>query len=451
MKRLEVAPTPGAIEQSIESNASGRNEDIVEFVKLLNRVQGPYAIMLDAPWGEGKTFFIRSVDYVLKVLNQNIKTDEADPLKLEPVLSRFDEIEAPFLPFYFNAWDNDYADDPIVALLANMAVSFDRMEYAKDVPFSNCIATVLDSALAVASVTVNAKEMVNALKGESLIQAYEKKVKLRDRINELAESCICEVANKLVIVIDELDRCRPDFAVRLLEQSKSLFQSDNIITIIVTDSVQLSKAVAGMYGAGFDSAHFLERFYDYKLSLAPIDGYALAYGQPYRLSSVFFDQLVREVLVDKPLTTRDAMRLEKIGLARAYVERTRDNGYATAIGKSIVLPLLIFIERDDPVLFRDIVKGCNPDGVYEYGKKYDTLAEMADRAISATGRLSSAEGGEGITEEQRRDYYHDLCVCIFSTDRYGKQFEEASGRFGGYIPEGLFDLRVYKSLQFPTE
>lgn len=166
MKRLEVAPTPDTIERSIESNVSGRNEDIVQFVELLNTIQGPYTIMLDASWGEGKTFFIRSLEYVLTVLNQNIQTDAADSSKLEPVLSRLNEIETPFLPFYFNAWDNDCVDDPIVALLANMAVSFNRMEYTKDVPFSNCIATVLDSALTVASATVRVKEMTNALKGE---------------------------------------------------------------------------------------------------------------------------------------------------------------------------------------------------------------------------------------------------------------------------------------------
>ena len=69
MKRLEVAPTPEAIADSIANDTASRNGELVDFVKLIDSIEGPYNLLLDAPWGDGKTFFVRSLEEVLKSLN----------------------------------------------------------------------------------------------------------------------------------------------------------------------------------------------------------------------------------------------------------------------------------------------------------------------------------------------------------------------------------------------
>ena len=74
--------------------------------------------------------------------------------------------------------------------------------------------------------------------------------------------------NPLVFIIDELDRCRPSYAVELLEQVKHVFSVPGIIFVLAIDKVQLGHAVKGVYGSpGMDDVEYLRRFIDVEFSL----------------------------------------------------------------------------------------------------------------------------------------------------------------------------------------
>lgn len=72
----------------------------------------------------------------------------------------------------------------------------------------------------------------------------------------------------IVIVIDELDRCRPTYAIRLLEEIKHLFDVPGLIFIFAIHSEQLARSVSGAYGSTFDGRAYLRRFIDRQYSLA---------------------------------------------------------------------------------------------------------------------------------------------------------------------------------------
>lgn len=76
---------------------------------------------------------------------------------------------------------------------------------------------------------------------------------------------------KLVIFIDELDRCRPTFSIELLEMIKHLFDVENMVFIFALDISQLSYSVQSVYGTGIDSAGYLCRFFDYISKLPKFD------------------------------------------------------------------------------------------------------------------------------------------------------------------------------------
>lgn len=59
VKRLEKVLTQDAIAESIEQNTAGRNEDLIGLVRILDSIEGPYSLLLDAQWGDGKTFFCK--------------------------------------------------------------------------------------------------------------------------------------------------------------------------------------------------------------------------------------------------------------------------------------------------------------------------------------------------------------------------------------------------------
>jgi hypothetical protein len=71
----------------------------------------------------------------------------------------------------------------------------------------------------------------------------------------------------LVFFIDELDRCRPDFAISLLERIKHMFDIDNVVFVLSIDKRQLEAATAAIYGAQIDAAEYLRKFIDIEFGL----------------------------------------------------------------------------------------------------------------------------------------------------------------------------------------
>ena len=72
-------------------------------------------------------------------------------------------------------------------------------------------------------------------------------------------------------MIDELDRCRPSYAVELLEVAKHLFSVDHIVFVLAINRSQLSHSISGVYGADFDATDYLRRFFDIDFRLPEPD------------------------------------------------------------------------------------------------------------------------------------------------------------------------------------
>ena len=66
----------------------------------------------------------------------------------------------------------------------------------------------------------------------------------------------------LIVVIDELDRCRPSYAVELLEVAKHLFMVDHIVFVLAVNRSELGHSIKALYGSGFDAEGYLRRFFD---------------------------------------------------------------------------------------------------------------------------------------------------------------------------------------------
>ncbi|WP_444883886.1 KAP family P-loop NTPase fold protein [Microbulbifer sp. PSTR4-B] len=78
---------------------------------------------------------------------------------------------------------------------------------------------------------------------------------------------------KLIIFIDELDRCKPTFAIDLLEMIKHLFNLEKIIFVVAVNREQLDSSIKGVYGNEFDGHSCLDRFFDFEYQLAEPERY----------------------------------------------------------------------------------------------------------------------------------------------------------------------------------
>jgi len=73
------------------------------------------------------------------------------------------------------------------------------------------------------------------------------------------------------VFIDELDRCRPDFAVRLIERIKHFFETPNVVFVLLIHREQLNRAIAGVYGPSTDGAAYLSKFVHFFFTLPAAD------------------------------------------------------------------------------------------------------------------------------------------------------------------------------------
>ena len=76
-----------------------------------------------------------------------------------------------------------------------------------------------------------------------------------------------EKRRPLVVFIDELDRCRPTYAIELLEVAKHLFAVDGVVFVLGVNRSELAKSVKAVYGDAFDAEGYLHRFFDVDIRL----------------------------------------------------------------------------------------------------------------------------------------------------------------------------------------
>ncbi|MFC3684873.1 KAP family P-loop NTPase fold protein [Hydrogenophaga luteola] len=251
-------------------------------------------VALDAPWGSGKTFFV-----------QHWAEDLSNSKR--PVI-------------FFNAWENDSADDPTVAFMAELRNGLSP--FRENLPLGQSARTVIEEkskeaighlrralipVLGVAAKAVlkkttgiatdeiidaaighdessmdasDAKELSTEILEKGLDKFFEKALDshnnrlgsiryFRQSLEELLALLIksTDLQGPLYVFIDELDRCRPDYAIRLLEGVKHLFSVRGVAFVVSTNMSQLSKAVSAIYGSNFDGYGYLKRFFDIEFSL----------------------------------------------------------------------------------------------------------------------------------------------------------------------------------------
>jgi hypothetical protein len=98
--------------------------------------------------------------------------------------------------------------------------------------------------------------------------------------NSKSESASAQVG--IIVIIDELDRCRPNYAIRMLEEIKHFFEVPGVVFILGLHGGQLSKSVSAVYGAEFDSEDYLRRFFTRR--------YELRTSHVVELAAVIFDE-----------------------------------------------------------------------------------------------------------------------------------------------------------------
>lgn len=240
-------------EKPFEGDLLEREQYAKILTQIVQNTEGGFTLSINADWGYGKTTFVKMWEKVLQ--------------------------KAGYQTIYFNAWESDFVADPMMALIDGIRDGFE----SADLPQEKLqkLSALLDAIINIVALlpTPNAQLIGGAAKAVkqgvcSLLkdknqlqkhQSYRKLIKaFKDQLTELAKEL--NEDKQLIIFIDELDRCRPDYAVQMLERIKHFFAIDNIIFVLSIDKSVILESIKSIYG-DIKPEGYLRRFIDLEFDL----------------------------------------------------------------------------------------------------------------------------------------------------------------------------------------
>ncbi len=267
-KRPKIGPLDGFKETDLfEYREFGEH-----LAKLIGSLEDHPVLVLDGRWGSGKTTF---ADQLAGVLRQDGHAVA-----------------------YFDAFAVDHHKDPFLALVEEvhcLATEADvgsdsdalhRFTTATVAVVKELGLTTVEAAIPVAgpllrlAIEAGSKEEESLLKTWLQEAAARKKaiVEFRERLEEVAKALAAstttndqgsaihsgsamDIRPRLVFIVDELDRCRPTFALSLLERIKHVFGVEGVTFVLVANLKELGKSVLRVYG-DVDETRYLEKFFE---------------------------------------------------------------------------------------------------------------------------------------------------------------------------------------------
>ena len=263
------------LRKSYINNILNRNTHIHNFISMLLNIEKGGVIAIDGEWGSGKTYFVHQVKWLFDSVNENIDSDIETVLNsTSPKLDNI--IGHKYKVFYYDAWKHDKSNNPFFTLLRTMILAFGGIDYFKEE--TSFIKSLLKGAShIVKGVTpIDAEWIFKGTKELCGINDTEQFSELEfiEQMDNQVDSFldyICEGQyDKLVVFIDELDRCRPSFAVELLEIIKHYFNNDKVIFVLSTNLSEFQHCIKQYYGEGFNGWKYLDRFIDIRVTLPKI-------------------------------------------------------------------------------------------------------------------------------------------------------------------------------------
>lgn len=232
-----------------------------KYAEILTQIVSQYdscVLAINSEWGTGKTTFI-------KMWQQYLANNKFNTL-------------------YFNVWENDFISDPLIGFIGEfkelsnkyqLESELDKITTTASQLFLSTFPTLIEALAkqkfgndAVETIKGCTKGVTDVLSKE--FENYEKQKNSIKKFHEALQNFVdkCNSGKPLIFFVDELDRCCPAYAVKVLERIKHLFSIPNIVFVLSVDKKQLCNAIKGYYGSeSLDAENYLKRFIDIEYNL----------------------------------------------------------------------------------------------------------------------------------------------------------------------------------------
>lgn len=246
------------------------------FIKLLKNIienqsknNNGYSIAIDGDWGSGKT-------WILDALESQLSSDE-------------------YLIFHYNAWENDFYEEPLVALLSVMLESLRQIKKVKEIggranvvsssilTLSKIVGVITEKKLGVnLSDTLDAIKNTNAAFHDAALtdEDFNTLLPLSNALKQV-KKVLSELNSdfKIFLVVDELDRCLLEYAIKVLERLHHVCNKIPVFQIIAIDKSNLADSICKVFGKNFSNPtpkdnimqfadSYLQKFIDISIPLS---------------------------------------------------------------------------------------------------------------------------------------------------------------------------------------
>lgn len=269
MNKYDILPTESNLVLSIKNDTTGRNSNLYNLLRLLNLQQDSLSIAINGSWGTGKTFFIKQcqlmIDNAFSCEDNEIRQAIEELCPGKEGLANIRKKQ--FRTAYYDAWEHDSEEGPIASLIRCLATT----GWSTDVKESLVKAANIGASILQATTNIDLKSLVKTLEDNGSDLSNSNNL---EQIKKRFNTTLAELApdqGKLIIFVDELDRCKPTYAVKLLERIKHYFNNPNVTFIFAVDLSQLQYTINQYYGSQFNGYQYLDRFFDLVISLPEPD------------------------------------------------------------------------------------------------------------------------------------------------------------------------------------
>jgi len=425
LSSLELQPTRENLIATLQSDLLRRNDAVWRFARICNYIDKCCSIAIDANWGQGKTFFVKQVQLLIESFNPCVMSlSKEEKAIIDGVFSKYQKQIVDKEDFdwqvcvYYDAWLDDNDCDPILSLV---------YEILKSTTQHYSFKRAIDGVKAATSLIdffsgKNTAEFLALLREKDPLSELKSQKEIHKLVEQYLDSLLEEQGNRLIIFIDELDRCKPDYAVRLLERIKHYFTNDRITFVFSVNIDELQHTVKSYYGEGFDACRYLDRFFDYRIALPPADlsGYYNYIG--IGNSTYVFDAVCKLVIKHYDFGLREIekyIRMTKIaGYENTHHGGTSGfpSGNALMFGMCIILPILIGLRMKDASLYNRFISGNDPQPLIDIVGDGDFAVKMMEMLLSKSESFKDEPGKSTVLLKKKLNDVYDA-MFVSNEDR----------------------------------
>lgn len=396
MKSLELKPNKEILLETLEKNIIGRNTEIINFIRLLDSIKSNFSIAIDNDWGTGKTFFVKEVKMILDAYNEHSYDYELSNLERIKNVIDIKNIDL-HLAVYYNAWENDNQKSPLLSLIYEI-IKVAKIDTNKTDISINKEKIIKDGLSAIVKhfSGIDIKELLKCVETEAkdIFKEIKGQKSTKEQVDNILNNLLLEHGERLVIFIDELDRCRPTFAVELLEQIKHYFDNDKITFVFSTNIKQLQYTIKKYYGEAFEAKRYLDKFFDLTISLNEINVIEYFNFVNENSRGDMYDYVCKEIVKEYNFTLRDVIKFVQINKICIENLRKTKNEYLyfdeiiIRYVLTYVLPIVIGLKIKRYDQYEDFITGKDSTPLITILSKSEWISYGIDKLFSENEKSS---------------------------------------------------------------